>query len=87
MLLWKFEDECRYIHMELCVTKKEGADDVQEAQYWVKKVKEREEQRDLFFKDKRELLPPSKLKELEKEELLSPKKQSLQQNKAALEGN
>jgi len=45
LLLWKFEDENRYIHMELVDTKKEG-DENQEAQYWKKKVQERIEQRD-----------------------------------------
>ena len=50
--------------MELVDQKEEG----QEAQYWKLKVKEREEQRDRFFKPFRELLPPSKIKELEKEE-------------------
>lgn len=74
--------------MELVEVKKgEKGEETQEAEYWDKKVKEKEEQRDLFFKDRKELLPPSKLKELEREELLSPQKQSLQQNKAALEGN
>ena len=45
LLLWKFEDETKYVHMELCQTKQKE-EEVQEAQYWVAKVKEREEQRD-----------------------------------------
>jgi hypothetical protein len=43
--------------------------------------------RDEFFKDYRFLLPASKQKELEQLEQLSPKKQTLSQNKAAIEGN
>lgn len=68
--------------MEL-VESKEGG----EAQYWQQKVQERVEQRDEFFKPFPELLPPSRLKDLQREEQLSPKKVSLLRNKAALEGH
>jgi len=59
VIIWKFEDECNYIHIELI----ENAD--KEAKYWQDKVAKREKERDEFFKNYRELLPPSKLKELE----------------------
>lgn len=82
IILMRFEDECNYLHMEL-VESKDGA----ESEYWQQKVNEKVETRDQFFKPFPELLPPSRLADLRREEALSPKKASLAKNKAALEGH
>jgi len=71
-VLWKFEDECKYVHIELIDSSVE-----EEASYWKQKKQEKFDQRDEFYKQFKDLLPPSKLKELEKEEQAQPKKQSL----------
>ena len=67
IIIWKFEDECMYLHMDL--TNKNN-----ESQYWSKLVAERQELRDEFFKQNRDLLPPNRLKELQRKEESSPKK-------------
>jgi len=54
---WRFEDECMYLHMDLST-------DTTDSEYWQQKLREKTEWRDEFFKQFRELLPPSKLKEL-----------------------
>ena len=77
---WRFEDECMYLHMDLTL---EGSDSA----YWQKKVDEKIQWRDDFFAHFRELLPPSVLKDLEKQENESPKKVTYSKNRSALEGN
>lgn len=69
-----------YIHMDLTV-------DGQESAYWLKKVDEKLQWRDEFFTHFRELLPPSILKDIEKQEAESPKKVTQLKNRSALEGN
>ena len=69
-----------YLHMDLT---EENTD----SQYWQKKVQEKIKWRDEFFTHFRELMPPSVLKELEKQESESPKKITMSKNRSALEGN
>lgn len=64
MIIWKFEDECKYIHLELA--KKDQ--DLNDAMYWKQKTREREKTRDEVFKEYKYLLPRSKQKELEAQE-------------------
>ena len=71
-----------YLHMDLTEKDNEGA-------YWQTKLKEKIEWRDNFFSQFRELLPPTKLKELEKQEQQNQTAKRLQTEKdtAALRGN
>ena len=57
-----------------------------DAEYWKEQLKLKSEWRDEFFKQFRELLPPNRLKALEKTEN-TPKKVAERQNKGALEGH
>ena len=79
---WRFEDECMYLHMDLTEKDNEGA-------YWQTKLKDKIEWRDNFFSQFRELLPPTKLKELEKQEQanLTAKRLQTEKDTAALRGN
>jgi hypothetical protein len=56
-----------YLHMDLT---SEGGESI----YWQKKMDEKVQWRDEFFTHFRELLPPSILKDKEKQEAESPKK-------------
>lgn len=80
LIIWRFEDECMYLHMD--ITEKNT-----ESEFWQQKIKEKQQWRDEFFKPFKELLPPSQLKIIELEEKDSPKKQSLESNRNALDGN
>jgi hypothetical protein len=62
-------------------------DENTESKYWQKKLQEKIQWRDEFFKFNKELLPPSVKKELEIKESQSPTKVSMNKNKEALEGN
>ena len=41
---------------------------IQESEYWMKKVKEKQDKRDEFFKPFPELLPPSRLADFKREQ-------------------
>lgn len=45
----------------------------EEAEFWLKETKKKQEWRDDFFKTFRNLLPQQRLKELEKQEATQPK--------------
>jgi hypothetical protein len=69
-----------YLHMD--ITEKNT-----ESEFWQQKIKEKQQWRDEFFKPFKELLPPSQLKIIDQEERDSPKKQSMESNRNALDGN
>jgi|TARA_B110000285_G_scaffold196494_1_gene227505 hypothetical protein len=62
-------------------------DEYTESKYWTKKLSDKIEWRDEFFKFHKELLPPILKKEIEQKEAQSPTKVSMQKSKEALEGN
>ena len=62
-------------------------DEYTESKYWTKKLSDKIEWRDEFFKFHKELLPPILKKEIEQKESQSPTKVSMQKSKEALEGN
>lgn len=68
------------LHMDL-------TDEYTESKYWTKKLSDKIEWRDEFFKFHKELLPPILKKEIEQKEAQSPTKVSMQKSKEALEGN
>lgn len=79
LTMWKFEDECMYLHMDIT----QNNDD---SEFWKQKIKEKQQWRDEFFRRFKLLLPPSQLKILEQMEKESPQK-TLESNKNALDGN
>lgn len=78
LIIWRFEDECMYLHMD--ITEKNA-----ESEFWRQKIKEKQLWRDEFFKPFKELLPPSQLKIIDQEE--KPTKQALESTRTALEGS
>jgi len=62
-------------------------DEYTESKYWTKKLSDKIEWRDEFFKFHKELLPPILKKEIEQKDAQSPTKVSMQKSKEALEGN
>lgn len=58
LIIWRFEDECMYLHMD--ITEKND-----ESEFWKQKIKEKQQWRDEFFRPFKELLPPSQLRLLE----------------------
>ena len=62
-------------------------DENTESKHWQKKLQEKIEWRNEFFKYHKELLPPTLKKEIEQKEAQSPTKVSMQKSKEALEGN
>lgn len=68
-----------YLHMDL-------SESSVEADYWKEKLKEKSEWRDEFFEQFKELLPPSKIRELNKKPK-PPQEVAKEQNINALEGH
>lgn len=67
------------LHMDL-------TDEYTESKYWTKKLSDKIEWRDEFFKFHKELLPPILKKEIEQKEAQSPTKVSMQKKQRGFRG-
>ena len=55
LILWRFEDEKQYLHMELS-----ESTDIDDSEYWNIKTQERIAKRDEYYKNNPSFLPPSR---------------------------